>query len=1216
MMPTHLFGCSIDELDELSYYQALNWRTLASSHSFSLSLWCNSSDNTNKYSEKTSLRRATISTFKTFAFQVPMEPVIKVRYKPKRMAVTQMMWFCCVVALVAMSTWIPRVSSMNRCDKSPQETSAPNTEGDNGFAITITGSPRLYRPEQIYTIKLTNINEEVLAKFQGFMVVAEPSKGNNGPMGRPNAERNLGKFHLLPGDAMTKFSHRCSHSVEAASSISKESVQFYWTAPPIGSGCIDFHAMIEERKDVWYADDGSLTYTLCEDKSPLAKPPIIEPCCACNEAKYEVYFEGIWSRHTHPKDFPPDEWQTEFSQLIGASHNLNYSFWEYGQTATQALQLLGEKGITFRLESQMKLFSDSIRSVIKAHGLQQRSNVMGRTFAVFRVDPNHHLLSLVSKMIPSPDWIVGLSKENLCLADCTWVENRVIDLYPWDIGTQSGMRYDSPDQPTNPRSKIQRITSSNPNDPESPFFDETSAPMKPAARLHILKQREYKKPCPPGRLGPINNMNPSWSAIGGAFMPDSSSSYPDGSMGMPGSIGQMNPGMYGGENQNYGDLSGGGGGNGGALGGGRYDPPSNNYDNQNSYLYGEGIGQPTETELYGQGAGGYDPYGQDAGSNSPYGSRFPTTTEQQPNENSNSFFGNLFSGGNSRNDQENEEDNACQLTEWGQWEPCSQTCSGPGSSRVRWREYVYKIKARYSSCQEQLMDKEPCRELPKCESRDYGQAYNPFREFRDDRPWSERGLQSDALGAAPVSYSYDSGSKNYDPSFQSRPSPYNPPYRSDGAQQNDESHAGEDEFSSNSYGNSYIYGHSDTNGDVDLPRYSKLNALPDEYDVEDQNCQVTQWGAWSDCSSQCGTGHRTRQRRYTEHDRSAGCSEELDDQEPCMGQGKGCPNQKPGVTGLGFGFTNHNGYFNPNANMMCAMTSWGEWSPCSSKCGTGTRMRMRLFRVPFVDNRRCDISLIAKEICLGTDEGCDSSTGFLNGPATYDMDASDQDDEFDLVSNQMDPYYQSVDPYNRYNNQYELHDNEINIRPLPDQPRHVSYSYQRHDDDFVCSSDPDPGSCQGHFPRWYYDTQSETCKEFSYTGCKGNKNNFISYERCMSVCGSQFGSHNWDVEEQGPFGKLKAMNSIKIDRNPRVIIDCQVSTWSEWSECSKSCGIGWQTREREIILETQGGGKRCPRKLERRRKCSKIPCPTDSRYWYRGSWRHMVSNDDVQRAGK
>ena len=29
----------------------------------------------------------------------------------------------------------------------------------------------------------------------------------------------------------------------------------------------------------------------------------------------------------------------------------------------------------------------------------------------------------------------------------------------------------------------------------SPFFDVTCAPIKPVARLHILKQREYKKVC-------------------------------------------------------------------------------------------------------------------------------------------------------------------------------------------------------------------------------------------------------------------------------------------------------------------------------------------------------------------------------------------------------------------------------------------------------------------------------------------------------------------------------------------------------------------------------------------------------------------------------------------------------------------------------------------------------------------------------------------------
>ncbi len=52
---------------------------------------------------------------------------------------------------------------------------------------------------------------------------------------------------------------------------------------------------------------------------------MIEPCCACDEAKYEMIFQGIWSRHTHPKDFPKDEWRTEFSKIIGASHSLNYT---------------------------------------------------------------------------------------------------------------------------------------------------------------------------------------------------------------------------------------------------------------------------------------------------------------------------------------------------------------------------------------------------------------------------------------------------------------------------------------------------------------------------------------------------------------------------------------------------------------------------------------------------------------------------------------------------------------------------------------------------------------------------------------------------------------------------------------------------------------------------------------------------------------------------
>lgn len=42
---------------------------------------------------------------------------------------------------------------------------------------------------------------------------------------------------------------------------------------------------------------------------------------------------------------------------------------------------------------------------------------------------------------PSPDWIVGVSALELCLRNCSWVESKVLNLYPWDAGTDSGVTY-------------------------------------------------------------------------------------------------------------------------------------------------------------------------------------------------------------------------------------------------------------------------------------------------------------------------------------------------------------------------------------------------------------------------------------------------------------------------------------------------------------------------------------------------------------------------------------------------------------------------------------------------------------------------------------------------------------------------------------------------------------------------------------------------------
>lgn len=155
---------------------------------------------------------------------------------------------------------------------------------------------------------------------------------------------------------------------------------------------------------------------------------------------FKLTFEGLWSRNTHPKDFPTNSWLTRFSDIIGATHAIDYRFWQYGEQASEGLRQVAERGATRMLESELKNESEHIRTIIKARGLAY-PNVTGRTFAVFRVDPINHLVSFVSMIDPSPDWFVGVSGLELCLPNCTWIENKVLELYPWDAGTDSGATY-------------------------------------------------------------------------------------------------------------------------------------------------------------------------------------------------------------------------------------------------------------------------------------------------------------------------------------------------------------------------------------------------------------------------------------------------------------------------------------------------------------------------------------------------------------------------------------------------------------------------------------------------------------------------------------------------------------------------------------------------------------------------------------------------------
>ncbi|XP_022913341.1 spondin-1 [Onthophagus taurus] len=373
-------------------------------------------------------------------------------------------------------------------EPSPYHSHVGKLEGDNGFQIKVNENPEKYIPGQIYTMYLMGSRTfENVQHFKRFTINVESSQepGNLSP-------QKVGTFQLF-GDSLSKFNEDCVNTISETSVLPKTEVFFMWKAPPPGSGCVTFRAMVLEDSKRWFADEGKLSKTFCEQtENDLKFNP--DDCCACDEAKYNLIFEGIWSNKTHPKDFPFSLWLTHFSDIIGASHERNFTFWGEGQIASEGFRSLAEWGSVRLMESELRAKSKYLRSIIKAAGLWY-PHVNTNTSATFKVDRRHNLISLASMFGPTPDWVVGVNGLNLCLRNCTWIENLILDLYPYDAGTDSGITYMSPNSETKPREKMYRITTTYPEDPRAPFYDPSKNEMHPLARMYLTREKVIPKSC-------------------------------------------------------------------------------------------------------------------------------------------------------------------------------------------------------------------------------------------------------------------------------------------------------------------------------------------------------------------------------------------------------------------------------------------------------------------------------------------------------------------------------------------------------------------------------------------------------------------------------------------------------------------------------------------------------------------------------------------------
>lgn len=178
---------------------------------------------------------------------------------------------------------------------------------------------------------------------------------------------------------------------------------------------------------------------------------------AQSTAQYSVSFESTWSQATHPHSSGSLPATAHWSRLVGVTHNDNITFFELGGLATAGLEDVAEQGnnVQFFNEVASAISAGDANQQIEGPALATAAGTV--SIDLIETSSDFPLLTLVSMIAPSPDWIVGINSVSLLDSEGNWIDEIVIDLYPYDAGTDSGPDYSSPNMDTDPQDPISSL---------------------------------------------------------------------------------------------------------------------------------------------------------------------------------------------------------------------------------------------------------------------------------------------------------------------------------------------------------------------------------------------------------------------------------------------------------------------------------------------------------------------------------------------------------------------------------------------------------------------------------------------------------------------------------------------------------------------------------------------------------------------------------------